>query len=527
MKKPVLEAAVFLCGGCTMVMELVGSRILAPYLGTSLFVWTSLIGVILACLSAGYWWGGRLADRRPDARMLAGLIAGAAAGVALVAVLNAPVMLLVQEGLTDLRWAAVAATVVLFGVPSLLLGTVLPYAVRLKLEALDRAGATAGSLYALSTCGSIAGTFLAGFWLIAHFGSTTVLWIVAAALVTASLLVSAAGARLARAAMLVAALVGASQSESFGQLLRGPGFIDVDTAYNRVWIFDAPGPDAGMTCRVMQVNDENSSGMYLDSDALAFEYTRYYRLASHFKPNPGRALMIGGAAYSYPKDFLRNHPDARIDVVEIDPELTRLAREHFRLQNDPRLEVFHEDARTFLNRTGRKYDVIFGDAFQSFSVPFQLTTVEAMGRIHEALTDDGVLLLNVISSAEGRTGRYLRSQLATIKRHFPQVYVLAVADPEDGAAVQNFMIVALKSKSRPKLYSRDPQLDHYLHRVWIRPIGDAPVLTDDHAPVDHYFIDLISKLRQAPNPLRRRFSELLARIGIRNEPSQQEVPHAV
>jgi spermidine synthase len=177
-----------------------------------------------------------------------------------------------------------------------------------------------------------------------------------------------------------------------------------------------------------------------------------------------------------------------MDVVEIDPEVTALARRFFALRDDPGLSIFHQDARTFLNAPGKQYDVIFGDTFGShYSIPFHLSTIEAVQRMHDALVDDGVALVNILAALDGEAGRFLRAEYATFKAVFPRVYLFPVADPHDGQRWQNIMLVALKAKSEPCLRSDDPTLEQLLSHLWTKPMSDdLPPLTDDFAPVDYY-----------------------------------------
>ena len=180
-----LHCCIFLCGAAVMIIELTGSRILAPFLGTSLIVWTSLIGIILACLSLGAWWGGNLADRHPHSRVLGMIVLMAAWSTAGIGLSKTWVLHFLQ-GTGSLHTIAIVATVALFAPAAILLGMVAPFAVRLHLEDTASGGRTAGGLYAISTIGSIAGTFLAGFVLIAWVGSTAILFITAAMLVLAA-----------------------------------------------------------------------------------------------------------------------------------------------------------------------------------------------------------------------------------------------------------------------------------------------------------------------------------------------------
>jgi len=204
--------------------------------------------------------------------------------------------------------------------------------------------------------------------------------------------------------------------------------------------------------------------------------------------------MLGGAGYSFPKDFLLHYEKQQtIDVVEIDPEVTELAKQYFDLKENPRLTIYHEDGRVYLNRTLNKYDVIFGDAFSShYSLPYQLTTKEAVEKKFDILNKDGVVILNIISSIQGEKGEFLRAEYATYKSVFPQVYLFPVNHPTDGYKVQNIILVALKSKESPNLDSNDPVLKEYLDHLWEKEIQiDVPVLTDDHTPVEYYIYKTI------------------------------------
>lgn len=493
-----LELIVFLCGAVVMVLELVGSRVLAPYLGTSIVVWTSLIGIILGSLSVGYWYGGKLADRNPTDRAFAGIILLSAALVGAVTFLKSPVLDFLQNAVSSFSINAILATIILFAPPSITLGMVSPYAVRLRMRDLTTSGATVGRLYAISTIGSIAGTFLAGFYLIAYFGSTKILLILAGTLVLTSALAFSRGFLAARAVLTALIVLSFFVVGFTEQMQERRGIYSVDTRYSHVTVHPSIDESTGRRTLAMVTNPrETQSAMYLDNPAdLVLRYTRFYRLVHHFRPDTRTALMIGGAGFSYPKNYLVSFPHARLDVVEIDPDFTRLAREHFVLREDARLTVHHEDGRTYLNRTAAKYDVVFGDAFSSlYSVPYQLTTRETVQRIYQALNDRGVVLMNIISSIEGETGEFLRAEYATFKSVFPQVYLFPVGNPEDGSDVQNVMLVALKDTAVPSFHNPDPELKRYLSHRWTKQIpDDMPILTDDHAPVDTYMLKVIRTL---------------------------------
>ncbi len=228
--------------------------------------------------------------------------------------------------------------------------------------------------------------------------------------------------------------------------------------------------------------------MSLDSDRLVNEYTRYYHLVRHFVPGFASGLMIGGAGYSFPKDYLAKYPNVALDVVEIDPGVTKLAKKYFSLEDHPNLTIYHEDGRVFLNQNKKQYDAIFGDAFSSwYTVPYQLTTQEAVQKKYDSLSESGVVILNIISSIEGEMSDFLRAEYRTYTSVFPQVYILPVGHPHDATRIQNITLIALKNKSLPLWVSDDPEINEFLSHRWTKPIReDLPILTDDYAPVDHY-----------------------------------------
>jgi len=486
--KYLLEIIVFVCGAVVMMFELVGSRVLGPYFGTSIFVWTSLIGIILGSLSIGYYLGGKIADKKSSFKSLSLIIFLAAISIGLMVSIKDFWLIVLQNSFTDIRTSSVLASISLFLPASVFLGMVSPYAVKLKLNNLNTSAQTVGNLYAISTTGSIFGTFLAGFYLIPHFGTNKLLIILSVTLIIISLALSSKKDTWIKLSVFVIIVIGWFVISGLNYMLPKSGFIDVDTAYNRIWIYNRIDYRTNKIVKMMGINNENNSSMFLDSDELVNEYTKYYHLAKHFNPNFKKTLMLGGAGYSYPKDFLHKYPGATIDVVEIDPKVTELAKKYFRLEENPRLTIYHEDGRVFLNQTQGKYDVIFGDAFSSLhSLPYQLTTKEAVQKKYNILNDDGIVILNLISAIEGEKGKFLRAEYTTYKSLFPQVYLFPVTYSGYGNMVQNIILVALKSEKDQTFNDSDPKLNEYLQHLWKKTVdADIPILTDDFAPVDYY-----------------------------------------
>ena len=483
-----LEAIAFAGGGAIMILELLGSRVLAPFVGTSLWVWTSLIGIILASLSLGYYLGGRISDRSPRLEILSLVIFLAGLYIGLVTFLQRPFLIFLSQSIPGIRMGSTVATVALFAVPSIFLAMIAPYTVRLRMENVSDSGKTVGRLYAVSTIGSIVGTFLAGFWLIPYFGTTLLLGLLALTLIGISFL-GYGRARIALRALTALCVV-------FGLILEGNlrrleaelGFVDVDTQYSRVLVYDSEF--MGSPARFMAIARQTSSVMSLQDPDQVFGYARFFDLVQYFVPEARRALMLGGAAFTYSRHFLNAVPGSTIDVVEIDPGVTALAKKYFGLTDRTDLTVIHADARVFLNQTDRKYDVVFIDAFTSVdTVPYQLTTVEAIERIFAVLEDGGAVFVNLLSSVQGPAGMFLRAEFHTYAEVFPQVHVLRVGST-DGRVKQNLVLMAIKSDTPARFDGNDAEWGPYLQTVWRAPVAkDLPILTDDHAPVDRYIAE--------------------------------------
>jgi spermidine synthase len=485
LKKYLLEAVVFICGAVVMVFEIVGSRVLGPYLGTSIFTWTSLIGIILASLSLGYWLGGLFADRKPSVSRLSRIILISALLILAPALFKDLLLKNLPSLVSGLKAQAVLASLVIFAPASIFLGMISPYAVRLRLKALESSGSTVGRLYAISTVGSIAGTFAAGFYLIPAFGTNAILHGLAVLLALTSLMLALPGGSVRNNLPSLIVLLACVYGVILVAIQPSP-YTDVDTRYNRVWIYPAKDPSTGKPVMFMRINNESSSARFIDSSGLVFRYAGFYRLAEHFNPGFSRGLVLGGAGYTFPMYFLEAYPNATVDVVEIDEELTLLARDHFGLRDNPRMRIFHEDARTFLNRGEYTYDVIYGDTFKSlYTLPWQLTTREAADRMYKMLNDDGVVLVNIISAIQGNKSDFIRSELATFRDVFPRVFVYAVDDPSQLKEIQSLMLVASKNDSPESPVRESSPLQEYLqNEVTSMIVADLPVLTDDHAPVD-------------------------------------------
>ncbi len=390
-----LELIVFICGAALMGIEFLAARMLAPSLGSSLFVWGSVISIVMVALSLGYWLGGLVADRYGSTRTLAPIIALAGLFTALVPTLNAVVLPSV-EGL-GARSGSLLASAVVFFVPSLLLAMVSPLGVRLvAARGVEHIGRSAGGLYATSTAGSIAGTLLTAFWLIPLMGLDPLVIGIAALLFVSATLAMTLPARYPEVAVDhegPARLVASGRWVTLGAMAAG-GLVAVltlgvpqaatsvgasgertiyrkDTQYHRLAVTE------DSQVRTMRFDRSRQSDMYLtDPYETSFRYPEYLHLVMAAKPDAKRVLIVGLGGGSLVKRMLRDYPEMSIDVVEIDPVVVQVAKKYFDLPDDPRLRVITEDGRRFIKSSKDTYDVIVMDAYYADSLPFHLTTDE-------------------------------------------------------------------------------------------------------------------------------------------------------
>lgn len=451
----------------------------------------------MGSLSIGYWLGGMVSIYKTSYSFLSYLLAISGILILLTAIGNVYILERVLKYVHGYRLRAVVGSGLLFGPASVFFGMILPYGIKITIDKLSSSGVTVGKLYALSTFGSILGTFLTGFILMPLLGYRNILFLLAAILTILSFIFLLETKKLAGIIISSFAIVFFIFSwQMFHN--KSTDYIDIDTRYNRVIVFETHDPGTDRPLRMLRVNNENSSAMFTDKDdELPFEVLKYYRLVEHFVPGFSKTLMIGGSGYAFPKDYFRRYPFASMDVVEIDAGLTEVARKYFNLKNIPGLQIYHEDGRTFLNRSNETYDAIFMDAYKSMlTIPFQLTTIEAVQEIYKSLNKSGAVFANVISSLDESNNQFLLSEIKTYKAVFPQVYLLAVQYPEpteeEKKYFQNFMLIGLKSDIKPSWHNSDIELNSFLsHKIIPDNLQDATILTDEYAPVEYYSTRMI------------------------------------
>jgi tetratricopeptide (TPR) repeat protein/MFS family permease len=521
-----------------MVIELVAGRVVSRHLGSSLYTWTSVIGIVLAGIAIGNYIGGRLADRYRAQPTLATLFVLASFTCVAITILNQQVGEWVF--LWGLPWPLRVGThvAIVFLVPSLILGMISPVAAKMALDRSDETGRTIGTVYAWGVIGSIAGTFATGFYLIALFGTSAVIWGVAATLAVMAVLFGLGSWKSWgwSAVLCVLMLVGLGPwawAESLGARLSlrevlGPEVIYVDESqYSHIRIRQvSQQPDA----RDMMLDKLLHSSIVMDEPTnLQYGYERIYAALTRELAagrEALRTLSIGGGGYVFPRDVQHVWPRSSNEVVEIDPAVTRAAVEAFGLQESHGIVVWHQDGRAFLRgvlekrrrgEAGARYDFVYLDALNDYSVPYQLTTVDFLHQVHELLAPEGAILMNLIDVFDH--GRFLGSMLETMEEVFEQVAVFKEGQPVGHQPRVRNTFVLVGSK-RQAAFSRliegyDQPLGLYrLSAADLRALRAAPgtrVLTDDWAPVENLLAPVVksSALEIAANVLGDRARERL------------------
>lgn len=529
-----LYVIVFLSGAVLMGLEMIGSRLLAPTFGTSIYVWGALITVVMAALTLGYYLGGRIADHRPSLGAMGVILATAGLLVGFLPFWSIPV----NRSLAELgpRAGSLVAALVFFFLPSTFLAAISPYSVKLASRSLTTIGGTAGRLSALSSAGSILGTLITSFFLIPALGVRNIvhtlgliLLLLAAVTLYSATRKREAGAqpREDKASRHATTRMLATLSILAGILLvlawrfipleaspHPAGTVQIlysrDTLYHNITV-DQKGDE-----RHLHFDNSYQSAIYVsDPFRMAFAYTSYLHLGVVARPNPKSALFIGLGGGSAPSRFLHDYPSLeQVDVVEIDPEVVEIARRFFQLPDDPRLRIMVQDGRLFVDRKAREvregkaspYDIIVVDAYFADAIPYHLTTREFIQSLDGILSPDGVVVSNIIGALAGDRSQLLRSLTRTFASVFPQYYLFPVGgwygkgDWEE----RNVILIASHDEQRWTKTKWQEQAQSLRENGTVQEnvqlfagtlvdapewtdrqnLEPAPLLTDDFAPVD-------------------------------------------
>ena len=483
MKKYIMKITVFLCGALGMVLELVAARILSPYVGSSNLIWTTIIGIMLTSMSIGYWLGGKIADKRPDINLLSFFILIGAFFTSIIPILEIALVKPLSEVMNELVIIAIICSTIVFGIPSFILAMVSPFAVKLEDKNHEEIGKTSGKISSLSTIGSIVGTFVAGFLLIPNLGVRTLILIITITLFILSFIMfNKKNVKYSIAMVLcLIALIGLNY---YGKVLfekNNPDIIqDVDSQYSRIWIKNISVGD--INYKTMEVDTGLESYINKDTNEMGAKYLYYYDLFDYYNKDAKSTLMIGGAAYTYPTYYLNKYQDKTIDVAEIDEKMTELAIDEFDLDiENPRLKIYTQDGRSFLNNTENKYDTILIDAFKGLNAPFELTTYEALVKAKNALNDNGMVITNIISSLEGEDEDFIKYEYSTYKKVFEDVKLFKVRDLEKTES-QNLILIGFKNGKNIN-EEKYEQYKNLLEMEIADFTSNREIVTDHFAPI--------------------------------------------
>ncbi|MGI8475253.1 MAG: spermidine synthase [Thermomicrobiales bacterium] len=492
-----LEPLVFFGGLTSIGIELAASRLLAPYFGNSTFIWANLIGLTLTYLALGYYIGGRVADRFPTPVVMYAVAAVAAVFAGFIPVMSRPILRASLSAFDSLAvgafYGSLLGVILLFAIPVTLLGFITPYAIRLRLADVDGAGKTAGRIYALSTVGSILGSFLPVLLFIPAFGTATTFLILSLSLLVLALLglLEARSWRLAAGSLaLIAALLATSAVVGAAGIkppYRGVLIHEEESEYNYIQVLQ----DGENTLLALNEGQAIHS-IYNPRTLLTGGPWDYFGVAPLVNDGAlGRpvrsALMIGLAGGTASRELLAAYPEAHVDGVEIDKAVADIGRRYFAM-SDPRLNVIIEDGRYFLRRTDRTYDIVAVDAYHQPYIPFQLTTTEFFGEVAAHLNPHGAAVVNV-----GRTAtdfRLVDALATTMGAVFRHVYVI------DVGAYTNSMVIGTNDDSSAERFAANAAglaSDSLLGIVASESVATGNVrvpaskgtpFTDDRAPVE-------------------------------------------
>ena len=494
-----LAAVVFAGGIASIATEVAASRLIGPFFGSSTFIWANLIGLTLLFLTIGYFIGGRVADRRPEPVVLFTITTIAGISIAITPYLAGPILRASLDAFDDVNvgvfYGSLLGTILLFAVPITFLGMISPFAVRLRTADVRESGNTAGSLYALSTVGSILGSVLPAFVLIPLLGTRDSFIALSLAVLIPSVIGLTATMQWQRVSFAAAALVAVIALPVFDRdtLIRPADYRnsivihETESQYNYIQVLERGNET------LLILNEGHAiHSIYDPTEPLTRGPWDYFMIAPYFVPDTApedvdSLLMIGLAAGTVSYQFTEAYGPIDIDGVEIDPEIVDVGREYFAM-NQPNLNVIVADGRYFLEKTDKRYGIIGIDAYRQPYIPFHLTTAEFFEAVEEHLQDDGVAVVNA-----GRTEedfRLVEVIASTMDHVFDEVYLVDVEN------FNNTMVIGVNGTSSVDAFFENVEMfeeGSILRSVADASIrfgsirrwdGDAMVFTDDRAPVE-------------------------------------------
>lgn len=499
MKEYRFEIIIFIVDAIIMILELIASRLLSPYFWNTNIVWTSVIWIILLSSSLWSYLGGKIADNKYKERSLKIVLIWTALFMFLIPFIQRFILTSIASTISSIKIWAILSTILIFFIPSCCMGTVNPIILKLKLENLYTAWKTAGKISAIWTIWAIVGTFLWWFVLVPHFWSNNIIFILSIILLVTVFLVNCDIKEKSNIFLVLMAIVSYFCFIWFSSINNSKEdyilswikniVINYDTEYWSVRIYNSLLEWENV--RMLNIDWWFESATFTDEwmeYELAFEYTQYYNEMFNANIDINNVLLIWWGWYSYPKYYISHYKWKKMDVVEIDQKVTNIARKYFYLDKlikdfdlikNKRLNLIHEDGRTYLNDNDTKYDAILNDAFSGDNPAKTLTTLENIINIKKSLRKDWVYLTNIISSLEWNKSKFLRAEVNTLKKVFNNVYVIPCNYNDNLYDIQNIMVIA----------SDDELLLNGVYDLILDE--DELIITDDYCPIDSLIADLV------------------------------------
>ncbi len=476
---------VFTTGAAIMMLEFAASRVMAPWFGTSTFVWGNIVGVILIALSLGYYVGGRVADKRPQPQSLAMIVMSAGIitsflPIVLITFSQTFPYFFAIEGLGFFATiiGSFFTVTILFAIPIFLLGMVSPYAIRIATVKVETAGKVAGGLYAWSTLGSIIGTFASAFWLVPYIGSRETI------ILSAILLIGIATCLFGKPYWIFAALLLPIGIYAF--IFQTPLIASASVIYEEESLYNyLKVQDSDDMLKLIVNEGLGVQSYYMKEGILTGEYYDYIALTPYLRNESTSAnvLVLGLAGGSITRQFDHYFPDYTLTGVEIDPAIVDIANTYFHL-GEQDITVHVGDARQYIQQSNETYNVIVVDAFANeMYIPWHMTTKEFFHSLNEHLSDDGLVTFNIGSTSTNTN--LMQAMIATLQTEFSEVAVTQVP------GVYNYIVVASNSPLHPENLAtvtdeRKTVAEYFIGGYTIQPSSTGMVLTDNRAPVESF-----------------------------------------
>lgn len=498
----VITAAI--CGAVVMVIEVLGSRVIGPFFGVSLFVWTSLISIALISLAAGYAVGGYISDKKGNPDYLYGIILIGGLAVLIIPLIKGFILKLCLP--LDLRLGSLVSSFILFGPSLFLLGCVSPYIIKIAAQEMKTIGKTVGVFYAISTIGSVLGTMLTGFILIDYFGVNKIFQITGFVLIALSVFYFLVFRQKWFFLAILIIPFFLHQPETLKSVIMPDGTKAVeifhkDSFYGKLKVVDYSYGD--MHTRELNIDGLVQSGIDMSNRLSIYEYSYLLKfLPYNLNPKGKTCLVVGLGAGIIPMWYEKMGMD--VDVVEIDPYVPKIAGDYFGFKISG--EIIISDARHYISSSKKRYDYIIVDVFNGDITPGHLITHEVFQLLKLRMTENGILAVNLIGSIRDKVFM-TASVIKTIKSVFQTVEVYPTFSTEGGDGTGNLVITAYNSAPMPFDYEKVKDFPvhpfvsesikgHIGKKFYFPPDTQAIILSDDYNPIDLHDVWIREKVRK-------------------------------